>query len=168
MPCIANWSSSHVLGSRPYPRVKTLTPISFTVVAPINRAVDDKAAKSLLGESFKRQLKMDGGFSAVTFICSKTDDISISEAQDSLGLEDKMTPSWDELDRLSAKKKDLKKDIDELKKTKTDYDDVANDVDEQIDVWEVLQESVINAMLEEERLVPTNCMRACTVSGKPP
>lgn len=33
------------------------------VVAPINRAVDDKAAKSLLGESFKRQLKMDGGFS---------------------------------------------------------------------------------------------------------
>lgn len=32
------------------------------IVAPINRAVDDKAAKSLLGESFKRQLKMDGGF----------------------------------------------------------------------------------------------------------
>ncbi len=28
--------------------------------------------------------------------------------------------------------------------------------------------SVINAMLEEERLVPTNCMRACTVSGRPP
>ncbi|KAL8858213.1 MAG: hypothetical protein Q9178_005225 [Gyalolechia marmorata] len=117
------------------------------IVAPINRAVDDKAAKSLLGESFKRQLKMDGGFSAVTFICSKTDDISISEAQDSLGLEDKMTPSWDELDRLSAKKKDLKKDIEELKKTKTDYDDVANDVDEQIDVWEVLQESVSNGKI---------------------
>ena len=32
------------------------------IVAPINRAVDDKAAKSLLGDSFKRQLKMDGGF----------------------------------------------------------------------------------------------------------
>lgn len=55
------------------------------IVAPINRAVDDKAAKSLLGESSKRQLKMDGGFSAVTFICSKTDDISLLEAQDSLG-----------------------------------------------------------------------------------
>ena len=33
-------------------------------MAPINRAVDDKAAKNLLGESFKRQLKMDGGFNA--------------------------------------------------------------------------------------------------------
>lgn len=34
------------------------------IVAPINRAVDDKAAKNLLGESFKRHLKMDGGFNA--------------------------------------------------------------------------------------------------------
>ena len=32
--------------------------------------VDDKAAKSLLGDSFKRQLKMDGGYHSVTFICS--------------------------------------------------------------------------------------------------
>lgn len=37
------------------------------IVAPITRAVDDKAAKTLLGESFKRQLKMDGGFSSWVF-----------------------------------------------------------------------------------------------------
>lgn len=30
------------------------------IVAPINRAVDDKTAKTLLGDSFKRQLKFDG------------------------------------------------------------------------------------------------------------
>lgn len=48
-------------------------------MAPITRAVDDKAAKSLLGESFKRQLKYDGTYSRVTFICSKTDDISVSD-----------------------------------------------------------------------------------------
>lgn len=34
------------------------------IVAPITRAVDDKAAKDLLGESFKRQLKMDGGYNS--------------------------------------------------------------------------------------------------------
>lgn len=67
------------------------------IVAPINRAVDDKAAKSLLGESFKRQLKMDGSFNSVTFICSKTDDISIEEAQTSLGLDEEMEPSWAEM-----------------------------------------------------------------------
>ncbi|KAL8724724.1 MAG: hypothetical protein Q9166_007785 [cf. Caloplaca sp. 2 TL-2023] len=114
------------------------------IVAPINRAVDDKAAKSLLGESFKRQLKMDGGFSAVTFICSKTDDISISEAQDSLGLDDKMGPSWEELEHLSAKQKDLKKQLKEQDEIKAIYEETANDIDEEIEVWETLQESVSN------------------------
>lgn len=42
------------------------------IVSPINRAVDDKAAKNLLGSTFRRQLKYDGTYSAVTFICSKT------------------------------------------------------------------------------------------------
>ncbi|EAW12440.1 uncharacterized protein ACLA_064110 [Aspergillus clavatus NRRL 1] len=60
------------------------------IVAPITRAVDDKAAKSLLGDTFKRQLKMDGGFNTVTFICSKTDDISLIECQESLGLEEEI------------------------------------------------------------------------------
>jgi hypothetical protein len=42
------------------------------IVSPIHRAVDDKAAKHLLGSTFRRQLKYDGTYSAVTFICSKT------------------------------------------------------------------------------------------------
>jgi GTPase SAR1 family protein len=60
------------------------------IVAPITRAVDDKAAKTLLGESFKMQLRYDGGFSSVTFVCSKTDDISIMEAVEALGLQEKV------------------------------------------------------------------------------
>ncbi|KAG9521663.1 hypothetical protein KCV07_g3510, partial [Aureobasidium melanogenum] len=44
------------------------------IVSPINRAVDDKAAKNLLGSAFRRQLKFDGTYSAITFICSKTDE----------------------------------------------------------------------------------------------
>ena len=111
------------------------------IVAPINRAVDDKAAKSLLGESFKRQLKMDGGFSAVTFICSKTDDISLMEAQDSLGLDEQMGPSWDEMDRLSAEQKSLKKQLEEARATKIVYEEVANDAEEQIEIWETLKEA---------------------------
>ncbi|KAL9124079.1 MAG: hypothetical protein Q9217_006557 [Psora testacea] len=112
------------------------------IVAPINRAVDDKAAKSLLGESFKRQLKMDGGFNAVTFICSKTDDISLMEAQESLGLDEQLAPSWDEIDRLSAKQKHLKKQMEEMRETKAVYEEIANDADEHIEVWESLRESV--------------------------
>ncbi|KAK5652529.1 hypothetical protein OQA88_10435 [Cercophora sp. LCS_1] len=49
------------------------------VVVPITRAVDDQTAKSLMGDSFRRQLQLDGLYSAVTFICSKTDDLTIAE-----------------------------------------------------------------------------------------
>src|ERR1700712_2685157 len=70
------------------------------IVAPINRAVDDKAAKTLLGDTFKRQLKYDGNYGAVTFICSKTDDISRMEAADSLGIGGKMSELEEELDAV--------------------------------------------------------------------
>jgi hypothetical protein len=43
------------------------------VVAAINRAVDDRTAKELLGEHFRRQLLMDGQYGNVSFICTKTD-----------------------------------------------------------------------------------------------
>lgn len=112
------------------------------IVAPINRAVDDKAAKSLLGESFKRQLKMDGGFNSVTFICSKTDDVSLEEAQDSLGLSDEMDPDWEELDKLGKKIKSMKKQMDELKDTKAVYGESMNDVDEQVEIWDGLKEKL--------------------------
>ena len=111
------------------------------IVAPITRAVDDKAAKSLLGETFKRQLKMDGGFSAVTFICSKTDDISLMEAQESLGLDEQMLPSWEKVDNLVAEQKRLKQQLDEMKDSVAVYEEVVNDTDEQIEVWEKLEES---------------------------
>lgn len=110
------------------------------IVAPINRAVDDKAAKSLLGESFKRQLKMDGGFNSVTFICSKTDDISLEEAQTSLGLDEDMEPSWAEMDELRKKENSMKKDLDEFQDTKAMYSEIMNDTDEQIELWDALKD----------------------------
>ena len=112
------------------------------IVAPINRAVDDKAAKSLLGESFKRQLKMDGGFSSVTFICSKTDDISLMEAQDSLGLDEEMEASWEEMARRANDQRRLSKDLEEMKDFKAAYGEVMADVDEQLETWELLKDDL--------------------------
>lgn len=112
------------------------------LVAPINRAVDNKTAKSLLGESFKRLLKMAGGFNSVTFICSKTDEISLGEAQDSLGLDDEMAPSWAEIDELSKKQKSMKEQLEETKDSKAVYGKVMNDVDEQIEFWAALKEKL--------------------------
>ncbi|RHZ58383.1 uncharacterized protein CDV56_104314 [Aspergillus thermomutatus] len=112
------------------------------IVAPITRAVDDKAAKSLLGDTFKRQLKMDGGFNTVTFICSKTDDISLMECQDSLGLEEEMGANWAKSDELAKERRVLKQRLEELKETKAIYTASADEVDEVLEVWEALKDDI--------------------------
>lgn len=58
------------------------------VVAPINRAVDDKVAHELLDDSSRMQMHMDNAFNDITFICTKTNDISVAEVQESLRLEE--------------------------------------------------------------------------------
>ncbi|KAK0126069.1 hypothetical protein ONS95_007689 [Cadophora gregata] len=112
------------------------------IVAPINRAVDDKAAKSLLGESFKRQLKFDGTYSRITFICSKTDDISITEASDSLGLEDEMAEDWDKLDAIEKELRQHRQNVKDLKESKGVFAELINDAEEAMDVWEKLKEEL--------------------------
>ncbi|KAF2128828.1 hypothetical protein P153DRAFT_423306 [Dothidotthia symphoricarpi CBS 119687] len=108
------------------------------IVAPINRAVDDKAAKTLLGESFKRQLKYDGGFSSVTFICSKTDDISITEAIDSLELNDEVA-DLEEEERMHKKSiKDIENKIADLKESQDVYKVAGAEADKDIEAWEDL------------------------------
>ncbi|KAK4192091.1 hypothetical protein QBC35DRAFT_512201 [Podospora australis] len=49
------------------------------VVASIHRAVDEEVAQNLLGRSFQRQRELDGKYNDVTFICTKTDDLSVTE-----------------------------------------------------------------------------------------
>ena len=64
------------------------------VVAPIVRAIDDKSAKQLLGDTFKRQLQLDGRYNTVTFICSKTDDINFPQVWKDLRLTEKHGDLW--------------------------------------------------------------------------
>ncbi|KAJ9637247.1 hypothetical protein H2199_007533 [Coniosporium tulheliwenetii] len=111
------------------------------IVAPITRAVDDKAAKSLLGNTFRRQLKYDGTYGNVTFICSKTDDISVTEAEDSLNLD--LSEKWDQEEALKRDLKEKKKkEFQELKESKAVYKEVYDEADEQLDTWESLLEKV--------------------------
>ena len=141
-------------------------------MAPITRAVDDKTAKSLLGDSFRydtdtavllaqlanssrfnplpsrlgeianlnarRQLKYDGTYSAVTFICSKTDDISVTEAAESLGIEDQVSDSWSEILKMEKNVKILRTETADLKDQKSTYTELLDHVDESRDQWEEL------------------------------
>nr|OQO23405.1 hypothetical protein B0A51_11937 [Rachicladosporium sp. CCFEE 5018] len=112
------------------------------IVAPINRAVDDKAAKNLLGNTFKRQLKYDGTYSAVTFICSKTDDISKTEAADALRLGSRMSKLDGKLSDIMRKKRLTKKSADQAKDDKADHDKAAEDLDDQLEKNEYSREAI--------------------------
>ncbi|PLB46823.1 hypothetical protein P170DRAFT_498741 [Aspergillus steynii IBT 23096] len=57
------------------------------IVTPINRAVDDKVSRDLLSKNFKMQMQMDSAFNDITFICTKTDDVSIREVRNSLKID---------------------------------------------------------------------------------
>ncbi|UPX18511.1 uncharacterized protein EKO05_0008810 [Ascochyta rabiei] len=112
------------------------------IVAPITRAVDDKAAKTLLGDSFKTQLKYDGGFSSVTFICSKTDDISITEAIDTLELEEEVERLYEQQRELERVIKDTKSRIEDLQESRNVYLLAQREIGDEIDTWDALQDQL--------------------------
>lgn len=73
---------------------------------------------------------MDGGFSTVSFICSKSDDISVSEAILSLQLEDELAKETEELDQLESERSKKKRAQRDLEETKQVYVDAQDEVDE--------------------------------------
>jgi GTPase SAR1 family protein len=106
------------------------------IVAPITRAVDDKAAKNLLGTTFKRQLKYDGSYSAVTFICSKTDDISRTEAADSLQLSDLLAKQDAERERIDEEMHTLQTQRREAQAERKKQDNKVEEHDNELECWE--------------------------------
>ncbi|KAI0816315.1 hypothetical protein GGR55DRAFT_697199 [Xylaria sp. FL0064] len=107
------------------------------VVSTVTRAVNDRAAQELLGERFKQQLQLDGNYSNVTFVCSKTDDINISEAVDGLGLNDEAQRLSDARHCLSALK--ASSELNKLNTRKDAISTFAVEIDKHIDRYEKLR-----------------------------
>jgi hypothetical protein len=108
------------------------------IVAPITRAVDDKTAQSLLGDSFRRQLKFDGNYSAVSFICSKTDDISITEAIEGLDLGEELGEKCDKAEYMKAQIRSLKTELVGFKDDKYGLGDAVDRCAKKLDKWDEL------------------------------
>ena len=78
----------------------------------------------------------------VTFICSKTDDISLVEAQDSLGLDEQIGKLWEELDSYAQKQRAVQKELDELRDSKSLYQETLRETEDQEEVWEALKDNL--------------------------
>eukprot|EP00698_Gefionella_okellyi_P025647 TRINITY_DN9456_c0_g2_i1.p1 TRINITY_DN9456_c0_g2~~TRINITY_DN9456_c0_g2_i1.p1 ORF type:complete len:1253 (-),score=282.11 TRINITY_DN9456_c0_g2_i1:1602-5360(-) len=114
------------------------------VVANITRAVDDKTAKDLLGENFRRQMLMDGQYGSCAFICTKTDDLKASEVISSLGvdticqttgtslekfqqMDDELVALEDQIAPLAEEEAELQQDIEKINKKLVKADDKRDD-----------------------------------------
>lgn len=64
------------------------------------------------------------------------------EAQDSLGLDDEMSQSWQQIEALNRRHKSLETEIKHLRKTSEILNQGFNHADEQLEIWEGLKDSL--------------------------
>ncbi|KAK3100746.1 hypothetical protein FSP39_024595 [Pinctada imbricata] len=85
------------------------------VVSSIHRAIDDKTAKDLLGENFRRQLLMDGQYGSIAFICTKADIIKPTEIIRGLKLQKDIQCYEKNLEELTVEQSNLEENINDNK-----------------------------------------------------
>lgn len=109
------------------------------IVAPIKRAVDDEAARKLLGMSSRLQMKLDGIYSNVTFICTMTDAVQLQESAEDFDGDGQIQAIFareDDLERMISAKKEA---IDKLGKQLTDCDATYQELGKEVKAWKALQ-----------------------------
>ncbi|WQF89186.1 Putative P-loop containing nucleoside triphosphate hydrolase, dynamin [Colletotrichum destructivum] len=106
------------------------------VVAPIIRAVDDKSAKELMGESFRRGMVFDGTWTAISFVASKTDDINVEEAAGELGCATDIDQDFARINTLTTETTALETELGVLKKQNNKDRDSLDDLRDEVDEWE--------------------------------
>lgn len=111
------------------------------IVSPINRAVDDKAAQNLLGDSARTQLKMDCGFNGVTFVCSMTDQIRFAEVRDALDMNAEFSLLSEKLREIREKRESLQNALKLFRSEKTETTASLKEIDKQLEALEEARDS---------------------------
>ncbi|KAK2037515.1 hypothetical protein LZ31DRAFT_636013 [Colletotrichum somersetense] len=112
------------------------------IVAPITRAVDDKTAKTLLGDHFKQQLKYDGAYCNITFVCTKADDISLDEAAPSLGIEEFIAKEQERKMQMETQIKEKEQGLAALEPQKSIIQEKQRFAKTELDTWNGLRKQV--------------------------
>ncbi|KAL2016279.1 hypothetical protein VTK56DRAFT_3907 [Thermocarpiscus australiensis] len=84
------------------------------VVSTIQRAVDDEAAHTLLSKSFRRQLQFDSMYSNITVICSKTDDLPVTECLTKIPAENEAHRIQSQRQHVPTERNQLQEELDKV------------------------------------------------------
>ncbi|KAK2605099.1 hypothetical protein N8I77_007970 [Diaporthe amygdali] len=109
------------------------------VAAPIKRAVDDEAARKLLGMNSRLQMKLDGMFSHVSFICTMTDSFEVEESIEAFDEDGQIRDTLakaEELEDTILEKQQLANDLEQQAKD----ENLAYDaIEKEKEIWTALQ-----------------------------
>lgn len=112
------------------------------IAAPIKRAVDDEAARKLLGMSSRLQMKLDGIYSNVTFICTMTDAVQLQESLEAFDEDGQIQAIFSREDYLDQMISAKKESIEQLSKQVTDGNATYQELEKEIEVWKALQNKI--------------------------
>ncbi|KAK7717579.1 hypothetical protein SLS64_003073 [Diaporthe eres] len=112
---------------------------SVWVAAPIKRAVDDEAAKKLLGMGSRLQMKLDGMYSSMSFICTITDNFDVEECVEAFDGDGQIKDTLTKAEQLSETVQEMQQSLELLKQQLDDEETVLEGLESEIDVWKALQ-----------------------------
>ena len=111
------------------------------IAAPINRAINDKAAQNLPSAQFKRQMKLDGLLSSVTFIGTTTDNITVSEALRTLELDEDLKDIELQFEESVKQEEALEMELEQAKTNISDITQAFRDAGPNMKEWSALKSS---------------------------
>lgn len=109
------------------------------VTAPIKRAVDDEAARKLLGDFSRVQMKLDGMYSHVTFICTMTDSLQLSESVEAFDDDGKIHAAFAREGEVEEMIRAKKESIQQLKDQLDNGDTEFKGLKRELSTWKALQ-----------------------------
>lgn len=112
---------------------------SLWVVASIKRAIDDEAARKLLGMSSRLQMKLDGMYSDTSFICTNTDLYEKEEALEAFDEDGQIKDTFERAEQLKTTVQELEQSAEQLKKQVDEADAASDDLEQEIETWTTLQ-----------------------------
>lgn len=109
------------------------------VAAPIKRAVDDEAARKLLGMSSRLQMKLDGMYSSMSFVCTNTDIYELEETLEAFDEDGQIRDIDTRAKRLNGAVQEMKQAVEHLQEQIDDENTALDGIEREIHAWTALQ-----------------------------
>lgn len=110
------------------------------VTANVKRAVDDEAARKLLGMNSRLQMKLDGMYSDTSFICTITDNFEKDECIEAFDEDGQIKETFTRAEQLETHVQEMEGSLEHLENEVDEANAAYDGLQAEIETWTTLQE----------------------------